>query len=529
MEGSLANTILLKDVSPNGSLKVLESFSTPSATDPYNGSVLAVLDGPVFDYAIPTRNERLYEEDLCDDVINSDYVKELVATNNFLGEADHPMKIEDRLDVHYPYVSHAITNIRKVEDEKKYYATFHILDTPNGRILKTLVDYGTVLGASSRGAGSVKTKSGKVVVDKDTYRFVTFDIVHMPGNTSARLLKDKEVTNESIDTSKYVPTNLSEQVNTLLESNNIAELQSVKPVLNFLNSTDNSEVSTLLNKVNEALDSTSSITNTDEVANDLIDAYSKVDKLTESVQSKDLIIDELTKEVSKANQVLDESLITNQSLEMEVALLNESVSELKSTIKSNNDKYSNKYNRLLTKLDESINTNKVLTKKLVNSRKSVTKLTNLSESLKNDLHKSRDLVRSLKSINSNLSESYQTKLSEVKLSNKSRADKYNQVKSDYNQLLSESVKFKSEYLRVRCNQLGINHNTVINALTESLDTISYNDLNKVISSVSRKKLNSTAPSYVLSESVIIKSNRNSNNTNKSENELTSLCRSVKDN
>ena len=64
------------------------------------------------------------------------------------------------------------------------YAYVDILDTANGRILKTLCDYGFVPGISSRGSGDVMPNNE---VDPETFFLQTWDIVQLPAVKKARL------------------------------------------------------------------------------------------------------------------------------------------------------------------------------------------------------------------------------------------------------------------------------------------------------------------------------------------------------
>jgi hypothetical protein len=63
-------------------------------------------------------------------------------------------------------------------------ACIDILDTPNGRILKTLCDYGFIPGVSSRGSGDVMPNND---VDPETFYLETFDCVAIPAVKKARL------------------------------------------------------------------------------------------------------------------------------------------------------------------------------------------------------------------------------------------------------------------------------------------------------------------------------------------------------
>ena len=64
------------------------------------------------------------------------------------------------------------------------YAYVDILDTENGRLLKTLCDYGFVPGISSRGSGDIMANDE---VDPETFFLETWDIVQLPAVKKARL------------------------------------------------------------------------------------------------------------------------------------------------------------------------------------------------------------------------------------------------------------------------------------------------------------------------------------------------------
>ena len=91
-----------------------------------------------------------------------------------LGECDHPSE----LTVSLKNVSHAITDIRLNGSDGV--GTMKILDTPQGLIIKTLVEAGIPLGVSSRGSGNVDG-SGYV----SDFDIVTIDIVATPSAPEA--------------------------------------------------------------------------------------------------------------------------------------------------------------------------------------------------------------------------------------------------------------------------------------------------------------------------------------------------------
>lgn len=126
----------------------------------------------------PNRNGRVYPKELWQNVVNSAYVKEAINTHTLYGESSHP---EERLEVDLANVSHAINDMWLENDG--VYGIIDILPTPQGQIINSLIEYGSEIGISSRGTGSVVGNE----VDPDDYTFVTFDMVMRPSVEAARL------------------------------------------------------------------------------------------------------------------------------------------------------------------------------------------------------------------------------------------------------------------------------------------------------------------------------------------------------
>lgn len=140
-------------------------------------NVLKRIKGVLSDFG-SNRNGRIYPRELWENVINSDYVKEMINSHGLVGELDHP---EERLEISLQEVSHVINDMWIEGDQVM--GIIDILPTPNGKIVNELLDYGTDIGISSRGAGSVGAGN---VVDPD-YQFITFDFVARPSCEAARL------------------------------------------------------------------------------------------------------------------------------------------------------------------------------------------------------------------------------------------------------------------------------------------------------------------------------------------------------
>ena len=162
--------------------------------------ILGRLVGVCADFINPTRNGRKYSESLWENVFNSDIMKEKIANKVCFGELGHPA---DREEVDMDKVAICLAEQPTKNDKGQLMAVFDILNTPNGKILKTLCDYGSNIGISSRGSGDLYTDdNGDEAVDPDTYNCECFDVVLIPAVKEARL---KYVT-ESLDTKKYGKT-----------------------------------------------------------------------------------------------------------------------------------------------------------------------------------------------------------------------------------------------------------------------------------------------------------------------------------
>jgi hypothetical protein len=82
-----------------------------------------------------------------------------------------------------PLISHRIVELK--QDGNNFIGKARILDTPNGRIVKELLDDGGKLGVSSRGMGSLKHVGGVNEVQDDFYLATAGDIVFDPSAPDA--------------------------------------------------------------------------------------------------------------------------------------------------------------------------------------------------------------------------------------------------------------------------------------------------------------------------------------------------------
>jgi hypothetical protein len=153
--------------------------------------ILGRLYGPIATCVESTRNGRLYNKPLWEKALEDDIFLEKVATKALFLELGHPA---DREETDMKQACACIPEVPKIVGDDLY-AYVDILDTPNGRLLKTLVDYGFVPGISSRGSGDVMDNNQ---VDPETFFLETWDIVQLPAVKKARLNVCESLDSDSI-------------------------------------------------------------------------------------------------------------------------------------------------------------------------------------------------------------------------------------------------------------------------------------------------------------------------------------------
>tara|TARA_Y100001938_G_scaffold119989_2_gene166401 strand:+ start:421 stop:1026 length:606 start_codon:yes stop_codon:yes gene_type:complete len=109
--------------------------------------------------------------------------QKLVKEHRALGELDHP---EDSV-INLKNASHMITEVWW--DGKSVMGKAKVLDTPSGKILRSLVESGVTLGISSRGMGSVTEANGQTTVEED-FQLICFDFVSEPSTPGAFMMKE---------------------------------------------------------------------------------------------------------------------------------------------------------------------------------------------------------------------------------------------------------------------------------------------------------------------------------------------------
>ena len=139
------------------------------------------LEGVAAVFGVENSNHRIYEEK--EYLPHLDYLKKKISQNRLVGELDHPKEF----DVSLKNISHIVTDLDYDDQNRVVKIKVKLLDTPAGKIAKSLVDAGIPISISSRAAGNVKDNK-KVEIKK----IFTYDLVADPGFENAQLERVEE-------------------------------------------------------------------------------------------------------------------------------------------------------------------------------------------------------------------------------------------------------------------------------------------------------------------------------------------------
>lgn len=201
-------------------MKILEALQMQPLSEEEKASrhILGRLYGPIATTKEKTRNGRGYNKELWEKALSDEIFREKIANKSLFLELGHPL---DREETDMEKVCACIPEMPKIVDGDLY-AYVDILDTNNGRLLKTLCDYGFVPGISSRGSGDIMSNDE---VDPETFFLETWDIVQLPAVKKARLSVCESLGNKT----------LTMALRESLEKASDEEKQEMKDTLNKLN------------------------------------------------------------------------------------------------------------------------------------------------------------------------------------------------------------------------------------------------------------------------------------------------------
>mgnify|MGYP001187206961 CR=1 FL=1 len=178
------------------------------------------IEGVFLQGDLKNRNGRMYPvQTLAKEV--GRYNESFVQKGRALGELGHP----DGPTVNLDRVSHKITSLR--QEGNNFIGKAQLLDTPMGKIAKSLIGEGVTLGVSSRGVGSLKEdRDGCKVVGEDFMLATAADIVADPSAPDAfvsGIMEGKEWIWEGGILREQQAAQTQKRINTLIDQKRLDE------------------------------------------------------------------------------------------------------------------------------------------------------------------------------------------------------------------------------------------------------------------------------------------------------------------
>ena len=178
------------------------------------------IEGVFLQGDLKNRNGRMYPVGTLAKEVNR-YNEAFVAKGRALGELGHP----DGPTVNLDRVSHKITSLR--QERNNFIGKAQLLETPMGKIAKSLLDEGVTLGVSSRGVGSLReSNNGCKVVGEDFMLATAADIVADPSAPDAfvsGIMEGKEWIWEGGILRESLASQTKKHINTLVDQKVLEE------------------------------------------------------------------------------------------------------------------------------------------------------------------------------------------------------------------------------------------------------------------------------------------------------------------
>ena len=178
------------------------------------------IEGVFLQGNISNRNGRMYPMETLSREVNR-YTESFINKGRALGELGHP----DGPTVNLDRVSHKIVSL--TQEGNNFRGKAQLLETPMGKIAKSLIDEGVTLGVSSRGVGSLRmTNEGHKIVGDDFMLATAADIVADPSAPDAfvsGIMEGKEWVWEGGILRERLAESTKRRINTLVDERTLQE------------------------------------------------------------------------------------------------------------------------------------------------------------------------------------------------------------------------------------------------------------------------------------------------------------------
>lgn len=455
------------------SLKKNETFQYQKLTpeEMAKKGILGRLVGPCADFINPTRNGRKYTEELWENVFNDKLIQEKIKNGVCFGELGHPT---DRTETDMSKIAVSLREAPKKNDKGQLIAYFDILDTPNGRILKTLCDYGSTIGISSRGTGDViEDENGNEVVDPSTYEFECWDVVLVPAVEGARL----QYVTESLGSDKpSLKKALTESLDKATEEERkvmVETLQTLKIDVEETKIDSTPEMDKNIDaklveadktpqqaveKPAEATDSGSDelIKSLQEALKAKVSLEAQVKSLQEQLAVNDIKVGKVNEELGKYKDAmarLSTTVAEKKKLQDTVSTLEEQLKSKEDAIVAQKQRISKLVEANKSNVNSSQSLNESVSKKDGEIAKLTESLTTQKGEYESKIAKLNESIETLKS----------TSESKEKESGK-KIERLENLKESYKKLANETM---GHYIKSKADVLGVSVNEIKNRLPES--------------------------------------------------------------
>lgn len=423
--------------------------------------ILGILYGPIADTKKPTRNGRLYPREAWENAIKDPIFQEQLNCKAILGEFEHPT---DRDAIDPLKACMCLAEPPKIGDDGLLYGYFHILDLPNGRILKTYCDYGTKIGVSSRGNGDLVEDVNGDSVDPRTFDLTCWDAVILPAVKEARMNYVTESLNKK---------SLNESLTKLVETATDGDKEIMEETLNNINQKLNEDINAQKSdNINESASKEEEVEKSKGVDNNVPDKV--MTSLKEAIRSKVLLENKI--------QTLQENLAVSDTkakeLENEVKKYKDSTIRLSKVSLENKDlkKEIETLKEALAKQEKQNKLQQEQISSLVEASKK--QKTSMSESLKESLSSKDKTISILKESIENSKKSYETKITKLNEGIDNLKLELSNKEKDYSTKLSKSKQLIEKYrgyvngvvdryVESKAVMLGVSVNEIKNRLSES--------------------------------------------------------------